>query len=148
MRENKETEAIAARSRPGVPRTHSDSSLLQATEAASVAAQRELERLPNQILQQARVFHSHMQYLANNADTNWEDTRNSESAAATANGGKNAASRTPAELRALLDEIANLDEIGERTKRDIMEDDETRNVSNTLPAASNNAHRECLHRPY
>lgn len=70
-----------------------------------------------------------MQYLANNADTNWEETRNSESAAATANEGRNAASRTPAELRALLDEIANLDEIGERTKRDIMEDDETRNVS-------------------
>ena len=38
-------------------------------------------------------------------------------------------SRTSADLRALLDEISNLEEIGERAKKDIMEDDDTRNVS-------------------
>lgn len=130
IRENRKTEAIAAHARPGVPRTHSNISLQEATEAASIAAQHELEKLPNQVLQQAKTFHSHVQYLVNNADTNWEDTRNPDSAMA------RCMSRTSADLRALLDEISNLEEIGERAKKDIMEDDDTRNVSRLVDSPS------------
>jgi potassium channel subfamily K, other eukaryote len=119
MRENRETEEIAARARPQIPRAHSNASLQDAAKAASAAVLEELERLPNEIMQQMRTFHSHMQYIANNADANWEEVQNPQFA-------KN--SRTPMELRALLNEITKLAHIGERTKREILEDDDTRNV--------------------
>lgn len=120
IRENKQTEKIAARSRPEIPRARSDGSLIEAVDAAHVTAQQELERLPHEILKQARTFNSHMQYFANNTETNWDEPSNPPSSKR---------SRTPKELYLLLDEIAKLEEIGERTKRDIMEDDAARNVS-------------------
>lgn len=119
MHENRETEVIAARARPQIPKTHSDASLQDAAAAANAAVQEELERLPNEIMKQARIFHSHMQYIANNGDASWEEVQNPQSA-------KN--SRTPMELRTLLNEITKLADIGERTKREILEDDDTRNV--------------------
>lgn len=118
-RENQETERLAAKSRPRVPRTHTDGSLSVAAETAQETAQQALERLPNKILQQARAFHSHMQYFANNGESNWDDGTNQTSARH---------GHMPKELRALLDELADLEDIGERTKRDIMEDDVARNV--------------------
>ncbi|KAI0689179.1 hypothetical protein BC835DRAFT_1370125 [Cytidiella melzeri] len=128
QRENHDTEAIAARSRPQIPKQHSDGSLANAAEAASETAQQELERLPDEILKQARIFHSHMQYFANNTDTNWEEAQNSTS-------GKK--SRTPSELRALLNQVAQFEDIGERTKRDILEDEDTRHTLLMLSIETN-----------
>ncbi|KAI0084730.1 hypothetical protein BDY19DRAFT_997463 [Irpex rosettiformis] len=152
QQENRKTEAIAARSHIELPRTPDDVSLEQATREASITAQRELEQLPHQILRRGRIFHSHMQYLTNNnsVDTSWGDTKSPEETAGTGgaaerdrmtgtmtekNGGS--MSRTPAELRSLLDEISNLEEIGERAKKDIMEDDDTRNTLLMLSIETN-----------
>lgn len=120
LRENQETEKLAAKTRPQIPRTHTDTSLSAAAEAAQSSAQQALERLPNKILEQAQNFHKHMQYFTNSGDNNWQDATGQTSTQRT---------RIPKELRSLLDELAELEDIGERTKRDIVEDDDARNVS-------------------
>lgn len=115
-RENKETETLAKQTTPHAPRTHSDTSLLQATERAEEVARKELEKLPTEIIRRVRAFHDHMQFFANSGNAIAEEEVRPQS-------------RIPKRLRTLLDEIAELEEIGERAKREIMEDDDSRNVS-------------------
>lgn len=118
-REDAETKKLAARNTPQAPRAHSNSSLPDATESAQEVARQELEKLPTEIIRQVRTFHDHMQFFANSTGTVAEEATNAE---------VQKRSRIPKQLRELLDEISELEDIGERAKQEIMEDDDSRNV--------------------
>ena len=119
QKENEETEKLAKQITPHAPKTHSLSSLPDAVKEAEELARRELERLPTQIIKQVRSFHDQMQFFVNDTGV-----------AAAEVAGEHAPGRTgiPMQLRKLLDEIARLEEIGGRAKREILEDDDSRNV--------------------
>ncbi|PSR74374.1 hypothetical protein PHLCEN_2v9882 [Hermanssonia centrifuga] len=125
QQENEKTNRIHAQTKPQVARKHSASSITNATVAAKEDAQRELECLPNEIIREARTFHEHMQYFVNNGG-NVEETMTMESQG---QGSSGVASRIPNELRELLDQISEYEGIGERAKREILEDSDSRNVS-------------------
>ena len=118
--ENQETEKLAKRTTPHAPRTHSNSSLIQAAEEADETARKELEKLPTEIIRRVRAFHDYMQFFVNSNSTIAEEAVAQEA---------QHQSRIPKQLRKLLDEIAELDDIDERSKREILEDDDCRNVS-------------------
>ena len=124
-KENEKTETLAQKTTPRAPRTHSDSSLPTAAEAVSEVAQRELERLPQEIIKQVQSFYDHMQFFVNNAGVAGEEAVNGELQGSTT---------IPRQLRKLLNEIAQFEDIGGRAKREILEDDESRNVSVTRPS--------------
>lgn len=120
-RENAETEKLVANTTPEAPKNHSNSSLLDVAESAQELAQHELEKLPTEIIRQVRAFHDHMRFFANSGGTVAEEAVNGEA---------QKRSGIPKQLRQLLDEISELEDIGERAKREILEDDDSRNVRN------------------
>lgn len=120
-RENAEAKRLSAKTTPRVPRAHSDSSLDDALHSAKEAAQRELEGLPRQIIQQARTFHDHVHFFVNSGAGVAEEAATQKN------------TTVPKELRELLDELAEVEDLGERVKQEIMEDDDTRNVSTLSP---------------
>ncbi|EKM56497.1 uncharacterized protein PHACADRAFT_194104 [Phanerochaete carnosa HHB-10118-sp] len=137
-REDQRTEALAKRATPHAPRAHSTLSLLEAVRQAEETARQELEKLPAEIIRRVRAFHDQMQFFVNSSGTVAEETVTQE----TQN-----QSRIPKQLRRLLDEIAELEEIGERAKREILEDDDSRNtllmlsIERTLRRLINSAER-------
>lgn len=88
--------------------------------AAEVAAQRELEGLPNLVIRQMRIFHNHMRYFVN---------KSGQSMPMLEGASQDGRVRIPNELKDLLDEISQFENIGDRTKREILEDTASRNVS-------------------
>lgn len=106
---------------PRVPKVHSGSSLDDALHSAKEAAQRELEGLPRQIIQQARTFHDHVHFFVNSGAGVAEEAATQKN------------TTVPKELRELLDELAEVEDLGERVKQEIMEDDDTRNVRTLSP---------------
>lgn len=120
-RENAEAKRLSTKTTPRVPRAHSDSSLDDALHSAKEAAQRELEGLPRQIIQQARTFHDHVHFFVNSGAGVAEEAATQKN------------TTVPKELRELLDELAEVEDLGERVKQEIMEDDDTRNVSTSSP---------------
>ena len=112
-RENELLSKLAHYQRPQVHESHSSASLDAAVETAQTSAQQELESLPNHVLRQARVVHDHMHYFVNKSHMIERDGK---------------AMYIPEELKELLDEISQLEDIGGRAKRDILEDNESRNV--------------------
>jgi potassium channel subfamily K, other eukaryote len=119
QKENEETEKISKMARPPAPRQHSSSSLAAATEAAQTEAEAELEQLPTQIIKQVRSFHDQMQFFVNSSQAGEEIV----------NEGQQGKAGIPRQLKKLLDEVAQFENIGGRAKREILEDDDTRNVS-------------------
>ena len=90
-------------------------------DAVKEITQRDLEKLPSEIIQQARKFHEHMRYYVNHGQGLGfaeEKSRPLEERRA----------KVPQDLRQLLDEIAAFEGIGERGKREIMQDEDSRNV--------------------
>lgn len=122
-RENSETERLAAHTTPHAPRTHSSSSLHQAVQNAEDVARKELEQLPTEIIRQVRAFHDQMQFFVNSGGSVAEEAAASQAESRT---------RVPKQMRQLLDEISELEDIGERAKREILEDDDSRNVSGAV----------------
>lgn len=120
-RENDITSNIAAQNRPQAPRTHSASTIHAAIETARVSAERELEGLPNQIIHHSRTFFEQMRYLVEKSGQKMDMMENTGEIR----------QQTPMELKELLDEIAQYDEISERAKREILEDTDSRNVGAT-----------------
>lgn len=135
-RENEETQNLVERTTPQAPRTHSNSSLPDVADSAQQTAQHELEKLPTEIIRQVRTFHDHMRFFVNNG-ASVEGTE----------GDVQKKQRIPKQLRKLLDEIAELEDIGERAKREILEDDDSRNtllmlsIERTLRRLINSAER-------
>ncbi|KAI0945627.1 hypothetical protein AcW1_001803 [Taiwanofungus camphoratus] len=82
-------------------------------------AQRELEILPGEILRQARTFHDYIQYFMNTIGSDYEDVNLP---------GEEGRRNVPAELKKLLDDILEVEGVGERVKREILQDDESKNT--------------------
>jgi len=80
-------------------------------EESSTRAQKSLESLPIQTLEQARVFHRHIQYFVQ-----------------TEPGGD-----VPPDLKIMLDDISRAQKLDERVKDEILQDEDARNVSEDLP---------------
>ena len=97
---------------------HSPASLDAAVETAQSNAQQELESLPNHVLRQAKVVHDHLHYFVDKAHMMERDGKNIY---------------IPGELKDLMDEISQLEDIGGRARRDILEDNESRNVRGYAP---------------
>lgn len=99
-----------------------------AVEESSARAQQSLENLPGQTLEQARVFHRHIQYFIQAEP-----------------GGS-----TPHDLKVMLDDISRTQKLDERVKEEILQDDDARNVSESLCLTLPSAHmtkptpRHCL----
>ena len=90
-------------------------------QTAQENAQRELESLPNHIIRQTRAFHDHMRYFVNKSGQGMEMLGDGNEGSRT--------TRVPVELKELLDDIGQLEDIGERAKQEILEDADSRNVS-------------------
>ncbi|KZT00659.1 uncharacterized protein LAESUDRAFT_665671 [Laetiporus sulphureus 93-53] len=82
---------------------------------AHAAAQRELEALPQEILKQARTFHDYIQYFAQGRDRDDEDLP-----------GEGGQVNVPKELKKLLNEILEAEVVGDRMKREILQDDDVK----------------------
>ena len=76
-------------------------------EQSSTRAQQSLESLPGQVLEQTRVFHRHIQYLA---QAEYEGN-------------------VTADLKHMLDDISRAQKLEERMKDEILQDEDARNVS-------------------
>ena len=76
-------------------------------EESSARAQQSLESLPAQMLEQARVFHRHIQLFVQ-----------------TESGGD-----PPPDLKLMLDDISRAQKLDERVKDEILQDEDARNVS-------------------
>ena len=76
-------------------------------EESSTRAQKGLESLPVQTLEQARVFHRHIQYFVQG-----EPGRD-----------------VPPDLKLMLDDISQAQKLDERVKDEILQDKDARNVS-------------------
>lgn len=81
-----------------------------ALEETSARAQQSLESLPGRALEQARVFHRHIQYFAHA-----EPERD-----------------MPPDLKLMLDDISRAQKLDERVKNEILQDEDARNVSTSL----------------
>ncbi|KAI0074973.1 voltage-gated potassium channel [Panus rudis PR-1116 ss-1] len=151
-RENEETARIAKERirKPGRLTSNVQSSddpagqdLQQTVEIAKQKAQGELEKLPGEIIRQAQNFHEHMQYFVNNA----EDPQSVYDQTYTPGEETSEGSRIPSELKALLDEIAELEGIGARAKREILQDEDAKktlfmlSIERTLRQMINSAER-------
>jgi len=79
-------------------------------EESSTRAQKSLESLPVQTLEQARVFHRHIQYFVQTEP----------------------GSDVPPDLKIMLDDISRAQKLDERVKEEILQDEDARNVSETL----------------
>jgi len=79
-------------------------------EKSSAQAQQSLEGLPGQVLEQTRVFHRHIQYLA---QAEPEDNVISD-------------------LKLMLDDISRAQKLDERMKDEILQDDDARNTLSML----------------
>ena len=79
-------------------------------EESSARAQQSLESLPAQTLEQARVFHRHIQLFVQ-----------------TESGGD-----PPPDLKLMLDDISRAQKLDERVKDEILQDEDARNVSGGL----------------
>ena len=84
------------------PRVHPS-----AVEELSVRAQKSLENLPGQVLEQARVFHRHVQHLVQ-AEPEMV---------------------VGPDLKLMLDDISRTQKLDERIKDEILQDEDARNVS-------------------
>lgn len=82
-----------------------------AIEESSARAQKSLENLPGQVLEQARTFHRHVQHLVQ-AD---------------------AEGVVGPDLKLTLDDISRAQKLDERVKDEILQDEDARNVSAGLP---------------
>ncbi|TCD59999.1 hypothetical protein EIP91_010926 [Steccherinum ochraceum] len=89
--------------------------------AVKEMAQRDLEELPGEIVRQARTFHQHMQFYVKQGhgigvgeDGQKEDDDHK--------------AKVPQDLRDLLDEIAKIEGISGRGKREILQDDDARST--------------------
>jgi len=97
-------------------------------EESSTRAQKSLENLPGQVLEQARVFHRHVQYLV---QTEPERV-------------------LAPDIKFMLDDISQAQKLDERVKDEILQDEDARNVSTALyfalhPASiTESAPRRCL----
>lgn len=86
-------------------------------EEVEAAAQAALEQLPLKVIQQARAFRDYLQHFMEHGEVmDDEEDDNSTSL------------RIPPETTEILDEMAQAEGIGERLKREILQDDEARNV--------------------
>lgn len=97
-------------------------------EESSVRAQQSLENLPAQVLEQTKVFHRHIQHLAQ-----------AESQGA-----------ITSDLKRMLDDIGRAQKLDERIKEEILQDEDARNVSAGLcfslhsAQVTESAARRCL----
>ena len=87
--------------------------------AARETAQEELEDLPTEILRQARSFHEHLQFYVKHGQLGYEQR---------VMPGEESKMRVPRELKALLNEIARLEGIRDKAKREILQDEDARKV--------------------
>lgn len=98
-----------------------DPSALESTaarlEEARAVARRQLEALPIEIVRRARTFHDYMQYFAGGHDINDSDLP-----------GEGPQTNVPDELKKLLDEIVKSEGIGDRVKREILQDEDAKHV--------------------
>jgi hypothetical protein len=95
-------------------------------EQSSARAQHSLESLPGQVLEQARVFHRHIQYVAQVEPEG----------------------DVPLDLKRMLDDITRAQELDERMKYEILQDEDARNVSaGPFPSAliTKSAPRRCVY---
>jgi len=81
-----------------------------AVEESSTRAQKSLENLPSQVLEQARVFHRHVQYLVQAEPE----------------------SVVGPDVKLMLDEISRAQKLDERIKDEILQDEEARNTLSML----------------
>lgn len=99
-----------------------------AVEESSTRAQKSLENLPGQVLEQARVFHRHVQYLVQTE---------SEGVIAP-------------DIKLMLDDISQAQKLDEKVKDEILQDEDARNVSMALysplhlASITESAPRRCL----
>ena len=127
-REDQETAHLVARrtsklkhsSHPGTP--HKLHISLEAVETAKQNAQKELEQLPAEIIRQTQNFHEHMQFYVNHGqvDPTFDQTPQV--------GEENRLSRVPTELKALLDQIGDLEGMSSKAKRELLQDEDARQV--------------------
>ncbi|KAK7685004.1 hypothetical protein QCA50_011839 [Cerrena zonata] len=104
-------------SQPGTPHRLDVSE--EAVEAAKQEAQKELEQLPAEIIRQTQNFREHMQFYVNHGqvDSVYDQTLAPE---------ENRPPRYPKELKALLDQIGELEGMSAKAKREIMQDEDAR----------------------
>lgn len=81
-----------------------------AIEELTVRAQRNLENLPVQVLEQAKVFHRYIHYLVQGEPEGI----------------------VSADLKSMLDDIGRARKLGEKMKDEILQDEDARNVSTSL----------------
>ncbi|CAL1708783.1 unnamed protein product [Somion occarium] len=118
-----------------------EEALPDAANAAKEKAQKELEQLPREIIRHAQNFHEHMHYFASRGQDDDVDDQTEASA------DKSKKSSIPEELKALLDQIAELEGINARAKREILQDKDARktlfllSVGRTLRGMINAAER-------
>ncbi|EMD34661.1 hypothetical protein CERSUDRAFT_116841 [Gelatoporia subvermispora B] len=103
---------------PRQPEPASQQAATERIRSVQDTARRELEALPTEIIRQARAFHDSIQYFIG-AGTD-EDT--GDPVLTSQEGTIN----VPEELRKLLDEIATTENIGDRVKKEILQDDDAR----------------------
>lgn len=105
---------------------------------AQDVARKALEALPAQIVQTSRAFHSHMQFFVSGhtpADGDPEAVGDSPGEGAGDIGvGTNL--NIPPDMRKLLDELAEMEGINERVKREILQDDDARKVRRIASCSS------------
>lgn len=128
-REDKETARLISgktskskhSSHPGTP--HRLDVSPEGIEEAKQKARQELEQLPAQIIRQTQNFREHMHfYVGHGQMNNVEDQTPAPQE-------KHGVSHVPKELKALLDQIADLEGIGMKAKREILQDEDARKVS-------------------
>ena len=117
--QKEEASQIAVYEKPPPPVEHSSASIGAAVQAAQLNAQNELERLPDQIIRHTTTFHDELRYFVHKDDQalDHDDGRPMDQRP-----------HTPQVLKGLLDEISQLESIGERAKREILDDPDARNV--------------------
>lgn len=87
--------------------------------ASREAAQKELETLPGEIIKQTRTFHQHLQFFVNHGTGGSGYDQNVPP-------GQENKLRVPHELKALLREVSQLENIGVKTQREILHDEDSR----------------------
>jgi potassium channel subfamily K, other eukaryote len=95
--------------------------LQRSTSQARRNAETLLEALPREILGHARSFHEHVRYVMSQPSGPGDRNRRGRSGSV--------ADDIPDGLKRLLDDIANTEKMSDNMKREILEDEEARNVS-------------------
>lgn len=103
---------------PSRPPLSQQQSTLDALNDSHARAQTRLEALPHKILADAKTFHEHLSYFVGSGNKLTVDSGD----------------ELPPGLQKLMNEITGVEKLGERIKREILQDEDARHVSRAFTA--------------